>query len=59
MMAKKPKQIFPPEAYETGTLPTWQQVKDSHSDAFWKKNDRRMAHAKKILAAEAKKESKS
>ena len=52
-MAKK-KYTYGPESYESDDLPTWEQVVASHSDAFWKEYEWRMARAKRILAAARK-----
>lgn len=40
---------YPPEFYETGTLPTWEQVKASHSPEYWKRDEEKLKAAKKIV----------
>ena len=47
---------FPPEFYETGTLPTRQQVLDSYPKEYWAKQAKRLIHATKVVEkARAKK----
>jgi hypothetical protein len=41
---------WPPEAFETGTLPTWEEVKKHYSPEYWARQEQWLEEMKKVVA---------